>query len=162
MTTNIKNIINKKSLSRLMAIQIYYQFEFFEKKQNLSQITEDVIGNYVLNQDDDLSSYEKNINNEFLSNLIKDLENNSEIIDKDIEEFLNEPWTIQKIDEISLQIIRFGCLELKNYLDTPAKVIIDEYVDIASSFFEEKKIPFVNAMLDKLAKKHRKTEFKNA
>lgn len=145
-----------------MAVQIFYQFEFFQKKQEVDQIIKDVVENYLLSQDDDLSSYEKNINNDFLNNLIKGLEDNIENIDKDIEEFLKEPWNIDKIDEITLQIIRFGCFELKNTTDTPAKVIIDEYVDIASSFFDEKKIPFVNAILDKLAKKHRKTEFKNA
>lgn len=162
MTKNTKKIINKKSLSRLMAVQIFYQFEFFEKKVELDKITKDVVENYLLNQDEPISSYEKNINNEFLSNLTQELENNSKNIDKNIEEFLNDPWSIETIDEITLQIIRFGCLELQHYQDTPAKVIIDEYVDIASSFFDDKKVTFVNAILDKIAKQHRKNEFKNA
>jgi len=145
-----------------MAVQIYYQYEFFDKKIDLDQISKDVVENYLLSQDEDISSYEKNISAEFLSNLIQGLENNSIKIDKNIEEFLNSPWSIETIDEITLQIVRFGCLELESSTDTPAKVVIDEYVDIAASFFDDKKVTFVNAILDKIAKQHRKNEFKNA
>lgn len=157
--TSDNKIVNKKSLSRLMAIQIFYQFEFFEEKIELSQIAKDVVENYLLKQDEDISSYEKNVNKDFLSNLIEGLKNDTKNIDKDIEEFLKSPWNLETIDEITLQILRFGCFELKYAKTTPAKVIIDEYVDIASSFFDDKKVTFVNAILDKLAKQHRKDEF---
>lgn len=142
-----------------MAIQIFYQFEFFEEKIELSHIAKDVVENYLLKQDEDVSSYEKNINKDFLSNLIEGLKNNTKNIDKNIEELLKSPWNLEAIDEVTLQIIRFGCFELTYAKTTPAKVIIDEYVDIASSFFDDKKVTFVNAILDKLAKQLRNDEF---
>ena len=39
--------------------------------------------------------------------------------------------------------------ELKFINKTPFKVIIDEYVNIASSFYDKKSVDFVNAILNK-------------
>ena len=43
--------------------------------------------------------------------------------------------------------------------DVPAKVVIDEYVEIAHAFFESDEPSFVNAILDKLARRKRAVEF---
>ena len=43
--------------------------------------------------------------------------------------------------------------------DVPAKVVIDEYVDIAHAFFQGDEPSFVNAALDKLAHRKRAPEF---
>ena len=41
----------------------------------------------------------------------------------------------------------------------PAKVVIDEYVEIAQAFFHGDEPGFVNAALDKLAHRKRAAEF---
>ncbi|MBN9579319.1 MAG: N utilization substance protein B, partial [Alphaproteobacteria bacterium] len=43
--------------------------------------------------------------------------------------------------------------------DVPAKVVIDEYVDIAHAFFEGEEPSFVNAALDRIARRKRAVEF---
>lgn len=142
-----------------MAIQVFYQYEFFNKEQEFSKIINNTIENYALDFDEPISSYKKNINQELLDNLIEGLRINIENIDKDISEFVKSPWTLDKLEEIVVQIIRFGCFELKYMKNNPAKSIISEYVDICASFFDEKQTTFANAILDNLARKFRENEF---
>lgn len=142
-----------------MAIQVFYQYEFFNKEQGFEKLTNNTIENYALNFDEPVSSYKQNINQELLDNLIEGLKINVENIDEDISEFVKSPWTLDKLEDLILQIIRFGCFELKYMKNNPARSVINEYVDICGSFFDEKQTTFVNAILDKLARKFRKTEF---
>jgi hypothetical protein len=43
--------------------------------------------------------------------------------------------------------------------DVPLKVVIDEYVDIGASFFETKKVTFLNGILENLSRHYRSEEF---
>lgn len=145
----------KRSLSRLMAIQIFYQQDFLPEQKSLSEISHDVIENYALSFDEEVSSYRAKIDEEFLNNLISGLTLDVKKIDEAIAEFLQGSWSLDKLDNVMLQILRLGAFELKFMQDIPTNVVIDEYVDIAASFFDEKKTTFANALLDKLAKKFR-------
>ncbi len=71
-----------------------------------------------------------------------------EKIDQDIAPFLQQP--VSKLDKIVLQILRLAIFELQMLKDIPPNVVIDEYVGITASFFDHKKVTFVNAVLDKL------------
>lgn len=159
--TNKASPNHKRSLSRLMAIQIFYQHNFFGDEKKLHEIKEDVIENYVLDHEESISSYREKIDETFLNNLIAGLELDSKKIDEEISELLKTGWSIEKLDDLVLQILRLGAFELKFMHDTPLKVVIDEYVDITASFFDDKKITFINAALENLAKKFRAEEFKN-
>ena len=55
-------------------------------------------------------------------------------------------------DPIELASLRLGCYELKHHPDTPFKVVISEYVDLAHEFGAESGEKFVNSILDKIAK----------
>ncbi len=150
---------HKKALSRLMAIQIFYQFDFFNRERKLSEIKEEIIENYLLDSERETKSYRKEIDENFLNNLIAKLEANIAEIDAEISEFLKGDWSLEKLEDVSLQILRVATSEIKFLPEIPAKVIVGEYVDIAASFFDAKKLKFINATLDALAKKFRSTEF---
>jgi len=154
----------KKSLSRLMAVQIFYQHDFFndnllDNKEDFTKITNNLVENYALDFAEDISSYKDYVDQDLLNKLVQGLKDDIKDTDDEISQFLKDNWTIEKLDKITLQILRVGTFELRNIKDVPAKVIIDEYVDIAASFFEDKKVTFVNAILDKLAQKIRTKEF---
>ena len=152
-------ITHKRSLSRLMAVQIFYQRDFFNNEKSLGEIKEDVIENYLLDFEEETSSYRAKIDEEFLNSLISGMSLNCEKIDEEISQFLKDGWSIEKLDSVMLQVIRFAAFELKFIENIPAKVVLDEYVDLSASFFDEKKVTFVNAVLDGLAKKFRGGEF---
>ncbi len=144
----------KRSLSRLMAIQILYQYNFFNYEKKLEEISKELLENYTLKADEEASSYHDKIDQEFLNQLTSGVFLD-ESIDDEISEFLKTNSTIENIDDIVRQILRLGAFELKFCKDTPFKVIIDEYVDIAASFFDDNRIKFVNGILENLAKKYR-------
>ncbi len=74
---------------------------------------------------------------------------------------LFEPLLDRDIDDltpIELYVIRIGCYELKNRLDVPYRVAINESVELAKIFGADQGHKYVNSILDKLAKELRKTE----
>ena len=58
----------------------------------------------------------------------------------------------ERMEVLLRAIIRAGALELHHQGATPAGIIINDYVDVAHSFFNAKEPGLVNAVLDKLAK----------
>lgn len=160
MSKNSKSAGRQRALTRLMAVQIFYQYDFLYREKTLEQIKDDVIENYALDFESDLRSYRDQIIEGFLNDLILGLSLNITNIDEEITEFLKGDWSLDQIDDITRQIVRLGVFELKFMLDVPAKVVIDQYADIAGSFFDKKKVTFVNATLENVAKKVRAAEFK--
>ncbi|MBP7710427.1 MAG: transcription antitermination factor NusB [Rickettsiales bacterium] len=150
---------HKKTLSRLMAVQIFYQHEFFNRERKLEEIKEELIENYLLDSQRQTTSYRKEIDESFLNVLVTGLSLEIATIDAEISEFLKGDWSLDQLEDVTLQILRVAAFELKNLSDIPAKVVIGEYVDIAASFFDSKRLTFVNATLDALAKKFRTAEF---
>tara|TARA_B110000305_G_C19187032_1_gene514784 strand:+ start:338 stop:823 length:486 start_codon:yes stop_codon:yes gene_type:complete len=159
---NSKNIlIVKKSISRLMAIQILFQYDFYNKSKKIEDIKEEMLDYYLINFEDDVKSYRSKIDKKHLNNIIANIVQSLTILDQEIEEFLDPEFTLQKIENITKQILRVAIFEIKYFDKIPTKVIINEYTDIASSFDGESKVQFVNSILENIAKKNRSTEFEN-
>ena len=79
-------------------------------------------------------------------------------IDPTVDELLAEGWRMARLDATVRAILRTGAFELFGRDDVPAKVVIDEYVDIANAFFDGPEAGFINAALDKCARKARPGE----
>jgi N utilization substance protein B len=148
----------RRSLTRLMAVQIFYQFEFYDKKIPLNEIKNSTIEDYLLDENENSTSYHDKIDMVFLDNLTNSMVIDFANIDQEISSLLQHDWTIAKISRLLLQILRFATLELKSSRDISFKIIIDEYIDISSHFFENSRTSFVNSILENLAKKFRKEE----
>jgi len=159
---NSKNIlIVKKSISRLMAIQILFQYDFYNKSTKIEDIKEEMLDYYLINFEDDVKSYRSKIDKKHLNNIIANIVQSLTILNQEIEEFLDPEFILQKIENITKQILRVAIFEIKYFDKIPTKVIINEYTDIASSFDGESKVQFVNSILENIAKKNRSTEFEN-
>ena len=72
-----------------------------------------------------------------------------------IEEALTGGWTLPRLEILLRVILRAGAYELCCQPDVPAKVVINEYVEIAHAFFAGKEPGLVNAVLDRLASRLR-------
>ncbi len=70
-------------------------------------------------------------------------------------EALSEGWSYGRLDTTLRQILRAGTYELIARADVPARVVIDEYVELADAFFEGPEPGFVNAVLDRLGRRYR-------
>ena len=72
-------------------------------------------------------------------------------IDVAIEAALTGGWTLARLEILLQAILRAGAYELSAQPDVPAKVVINEYLEIAHAFFAGKEPSLVNAVLDRLA-----------
>lgn len=77
-------------------------------------------------------------------------------IDQAVAKRLAANWRLDRIDATARAILRCGAYELMRRPDVPTEVAIDEYVEIAKSFFEGPEPGFVNACLDGLARDERR------
>ena len=84
--------------------------------------------------------------------LVDDAVNYQAPIDQMTDRALVAKWPIARIDPTLRALFRAAGAELTQS-DTPPKVVITEFVDVARAFFPEGKEPkFVNAVLDHMAR----------
>ncbi len=135
-----------------MAVQIFYEYYFRHAENNLENIRDHLIENYIIDPAKNSASFRDKIDVNFLDKILGNTKFDQEKIDQEIEFFCKKN---SETDLLVKQILRCAAAELKYFNEVPASVIIDEYVDIASSFFDKSKSGFVNAALDSLAKSFR-------
>ena len=151
---NSKNNSNiGKSLSRLVAVQLLY-------KKNFDDITFPKIieefnqsNNHLLyeNQRDDMDLV-------FFENLVNHLSKSLESIDKLISDYLQNN-KLDRLELILAAILRLATCELLEFAEIPAKVIINEYVNLTNAFFDDQQPLLANGVIDGLARTIRENEF---
>ena len=80
-------------------------------------------------------------------------------IDRMLSEALPADWPLARIDPVLRALMRAAGGELAMTEGAPAKVVINEYLDIARGFFEGAEPGMANAVLDRLARLLRPGEF---
>ena len=93
-----------------------------------------------------------------LIKILKGVTKNQKDIDLNINDNLIG-WSLSRIDSVSRAILRSALYELRECIDIPVKVIINEYIEISKSFFEGDEPNFINGILDKISKIYRPNEF---
>ncbi len=63
-----------------------------------------------------------------------------------------EPRSIDKLDHLERTLILLGATEMLTRQETPRPVIINEYIEMAKEYGNQKSYTFVNGVLDKLGK----------
>ena len=69
---------------------------------------------------------------------------------------------MDRLEALLRAVLRAGGFELLARPETPAKVVINQYVDVAHAFFGRGEPGFVNGVLDRLAHQLRAGEFTTA
>jgi N utilization substance protein B len=82
-----------------------------------------------------------------------------EALDAEIEKTLAADWPMQKLDPVLRALLRAAAGELATPHEPPARVVINEYLDIAHGFFVGDEPRFANGVLDALARSLRADEF---
>lgn len=119
--------------SREKAMQILFQLEINEI--NPSQAIEDFVG---LSSDTD-----------FLKTLVNGVIDNILELDSIISENL-ENWSFDRLASVERVVLRLATYEIKFMDDIPESVSINEAVDLAKKFGDEKSGKFVNGVLSKI------------
>jgi len=93
----------------------------------------------------------KTIDLEYIKSLLKVVEDNKEDIDSQIEASLTN-WKLDRISKVNLSILRIAMAEILYIEEVPGKVAINEAIELARKYSDEKSISFVNGVLDKAFK----------
>ena len=137
-----------RSAARLAAVQALYQqqMEGTALARLLNEFHQHRLGMEI--DDDQYAEAEV----DFFDDLVTGVDARREEIDGLLAGKLAEGWTLARLDKTMLQILRSGAYELVARADVPTATAIDEYVDVAKAFFDDREAKFVNGILDALAK----------
>ena len=146
---------NKRSASRLGAVQALYQVEMTGVAPNV------VVVEYVkhrLGQEIDGDTFMA-ADATLFEELVQGTVERQADLDGLITPALSADWPLDRLEMILRAILRVATFELAHRLDVPVKVVITEYVDIAHAFFAGKEPGLINGVLDKLGRQLRPTEW---
>lgn len=144
----------RRHFARLSAIQALYQMDIAKSPANF---VIDEFEEFRLGSDTNSSRLDADF--EYFKDIINGVVKNQTQIDKSISELLSENWSLKRLDMTLRAIMRAAVYELTWRPDVAAPIIIDEYVSLATDFFDQSEPPFVNATLDRYAKTIRKAEY---
>ena len=75
-------------------------------------------------------------------------------VDRAIRSHLAANWKLDRIDATARAILRCAVFELAVRPEAPAEVVMDEYIEIAKSFFSGAEPGFINGVMDAIARDH--------
>ncbi len=64
----------------------------------------------------------------------------------------SEHWKVDRMPVVDRNILRMGIFELQNFPETPAKVAINEAVELGKRYNSDESASFINALLDRVAR----------
>lgn len=77
-------------------------------------------------------------------------------LDAAISTRLSTGWSLDRLDKPMRALLRVATYELLARGDVPVKTVINEYIDVADAFYDQREKGFVNGLLDAVAKDVRK------
>ena len=114
---------------------ILYQIDFYIK-DNISFDVEEVIKENL------------EIDNKYVRDIVNGVLENMDDIDNTISKYL-ENWDLNRLGKTDKAILRLGAYEMM-YYDTPKVVAINEAVELAKKYSDDKVVKLINAVLDKI------------
>lgn len=144
-----------RSAARMAAVQALYELDMVKTDEN--SVLKALINKHwsiTLEDEDGYEIGEADFNDPdktFLIALVRGVQAKKSSVDEMLEGTLGEKWTVARLEVLLRAMLRAGTYELAEYGDIPAKVIINEYMDIANAFFTQGEPKMVNGVLDKLA-----------
>ena len=134
-----------RHLGRIIALQTLYEFEFRADCGD-----KDVVASEVLSRN--LARYDKSIDDTvFVRELVTGVLTKAAMLDEQLQPVAKER-PISEIARMDRAVLRLAAYELLERKDTPAKVVINEAVELAKSFGGENSSKFVNGALGALLK----------
>jgi N utilization substance protein B len=137
-------VSKNRTQARRYAVQALYQWQL--TGQEPADIERQFLAEHDMNK----------VDVEYFTELLKQVPLRLHELDDHIIPFIDR--SIEGVDPVERAILRMAVYELEFRLDVPYKAIINEAVELAKTFGAEHGHKYVNAVIDNVAKKLRKTE----
>lgn len=145
----------RKSAARLYAVQALFQME--HSGVSIDTVRQEFEEHRIGATYEGVEMAEANVN--LFRKTLESAVNWQAKIDQMTDRALVAKWPLGRIDPTLRALFRAAGAELVDN-DTPPKVVINEFVDVARAFYPEGKEPkFVNAVLDHMAHEARPEDF---
>ena len=128
--------MSNRHLSRTIAVQTLYQWDFNDKQQDVREIL-------TLNKESFAPEFD---DQGFIEHLVSGVMDHCAKIDELIVRFAPE-WPLDQITIVDRNVLRLGIFELAFDEKMPAKVAINEAIELAKAFGGESSGKFVNGVL---------------
>ena len=144
----------KRGLARLAAVQALYQLELTGATAAgvIAEFTAHRLGKEI-----DGDRYAE-ADRRFFAELVGGASEHRERLDEMIAAALPSEWPLVRLERVLRAILRVAAFELQHRADVPARVIINEYLEIAHAFFEGREPGMVNGVLDRIGQVLRPAE----
>jgi N utilization substance protein B len=141
-----------RSVARLAAVQALYQMEVSSAGAEavIREFTEHRFDRDVPGDSEESMTLAQ-ADEAFFADLVRGVVQHQKAIDGAVVKRLAAGWKLERLDATVRAILRAGAYELSKRSDVPTEVVIDEYVELAKSFFEGPEPGFVNGALDAVA-----------
>lgn len=126
-----------RRLARERALQALYQWDI--TSDDASAVHAEILDRQEMER----------VDIDYFTVLFKGVSHDVESVDVLLEKALDRP--LLELDPIERSVLRLCCYELSEQLATPARVVINEGVEITKRFGADKGHKYVNGVLDKLA-----------
>lgn len=150
-TNDQKGSLAGRSAARLAAVQALYQMDIVGAGV-------DAIANeyetFRLGQEVDGEQYIE-ADAAFFRTVVTGVVDHQRDVDREINEVLTDDWPLKRIDSILRAVLRASVFELMSMPHVPARVVINEYLDIAGAFFENAERRMANGVMDRVARRVR-------
>ena len=124
-----------RTQAREKIMVILYQIDFY-MKENIPYELEDVFKENL------------EMDNKYVRDIVNGVHENLENIDNLITKYL-ENWDLDRLGKTDKAILRLATYEMV-YYDTPKLVVINEAVELAKMYSDDKVVKLINAVLDKI------------
>lgn len=131
----------KRTEIRELAFKLLYSLEI-QNETNLEEQIEIYVENNEIKQ---------NSAKDYLNDIILGIKNNFDYITDIIKKSISSNWSIDRISKVDLSILKLAIYEIK-FKEIPYKVEINEAIELAKKYGEEKSGKFINGALAKAIK----------
>ncbi|MBG22444.1 MAG: transcription antitermination factor NusB [Idiomarinaceae bacterium] len=121
--------------ARKLAVQAIYSWQLSENSMS------DIEAQFLT--DNDTSK----IDVDYFLALVRGVAGQVKTLDEALSPFLDRP--LAELDQVERAVLRLAAFELRERLDVPYKVAINEAIELAKSFGADESHRFVNGVLDK-------------
>lgn len=157
MAKYVSEKIRKKSGARLAAVQAAYMAAF--SGLGVDEVIDDFlkgeVGRYAI-EEDGMSNEEmvelEEIDKPYFEKLVRGVHTKKEDLENSLRAYLKDGSAYDHMNATMQALLLCAVYELGYTTDIDAKVIIQEYVDLAYAFFMKNEPKMINALLDQIAK----------
>lgn len=157
MAKYVSEKIRKKSGARLAAVQAAYMTAF--SGLSVDEVIEDFlkgeVGRYAI-EEDGMSGEQmvelEEMDKPYFEKLVRGVHSKKEDLENSLRAYLKDGSAYDHMNATMQALLLCAVYELGYTTDIDAKVIIQEYVDLAYAFFMKNEPKMINALLDQIAK----------